>query len=79
MEFVFLSRFWGNGRKGSRILILGSAIGSTSHLTKKYLYNLNDFAKKKLDVNCLIYYFPRINEIPILKFCLAFMIGDLLC
>ena len=80
MEFVFLSRFWGNGRKeGSRILILRSAIASTSHLTKKYLYNLNDFAKKKLDVNCLIYYFPGINETPILKFCLVFMIGDLLC
>ena len=33
MEFVFLSRFWGNARKeGSRILILRSAIASTSHL-----------------------------------------------
>ena len=36
MEFVFLSRFWGNARKeGSRILILRSAIASTSHLKIK--------------------------------------------
>ena len=40
MELMFLSRFWGNfvsmeGRKEGRILILRSAIASTSHLKKK--------------------------------------------
>ena len=37
-RFWFLSRFWGNARKeGSRILILRSAIASTSHLKRCHL------------------------------------------
>ena len=37
MEFVFLSRCWGNARKeGSRISIPRSAIASTSHLKNTF-------------------------------------------